>query len=167
MHKASLHTRGPGSEAGAPPRRPESSTRGTGDELSSSSTSSSSFRGGRGSDILHGSSVRNFKLGISHTTDVCYCLEKCSCSVAAEHFGGTTLAGNILNENTCMGGKTTTVRKGHKSFERKFVTKGDQTNIIGTNRTSQGIIHNENQPNKIPDDPKQKQMSLKRDSVTS
>ena len=131
---------GPGSEAGAPPGRPEYSAGGTGDGLSSSSPSTSSHRGGRASDILQRSSIKNphIQLGkLSSSTNVCYCLSKCSCSVAA---------GTILNE---LGGKTTTERYRNKGFERifefsrisrkNFAQKGDQTNKLETIRTSQGI----------------------------
>ena len=164
---------GPGPEAGAPPGRPEYSAGGTGDGLSTSSPSTSSHRGGRASNILQGSSVKNpyIQLGkYSSSTNVCYCLSKCSCSVAAELSSGTTLAGTILNE---LGGKTTTERYRNKGFERifefsrisreNFAQKGDQTNKLETIRTSQGINSQDHHSDINPDVSSHRQTSLKRD----
>ena len=144
---------GPGSEAGAPPGRPEYSAGGTGDGLSTSSPSSSSIGGGRAWNTLRGSSIK-VKLGkYPSSTDVCYCLGKCSCSVAAEISSSTALAGTDLKS---LGGKTTTAWYENNSFERIFVQKGDQLIRFETSRPSQGIKSKDHLTNINPDVSSQK-----------
>ena len=146
---------GPGSEAGAPPGCPEYSAGGTGDGLSTSSPSSSSIGGGRAWNTLRGSSIK-VKLGkYPSSTDVCYCLGKCSCSVAADKSSGTALAGTTIFLKS-LGGKTTTARYVNNGFERIFAQKGDQLIKCETSRTSQGIKLQDHHTNINPDVSSQK-----------